>query len=110
MSHNVAAFYRLAALPVSRDLREPLRAICADLALKGSVLLANEGINGTLAGHAEAIDALIGELRGGALFGGRLDNPQLKFSTPALMPFARLKVPLKKESGTLRDPATDPTR
>ncbi len=110
MSHKVAAFYQFAALPDFRELREPLRAICADLALKGSVLLANEGINGTLAGHAEAIDALIGELRGGALFGGRLDNPELKFSTAALMPFARLKVRLKKEIVTLGDPATDPTR
>src|SRR5258708_9392918 len=110
MSNKGASFYHFAALPDSRHRREPLRAICADLALKGSVLLANEGINGTLAGHAEAIDALIGELRGGALFGGRLDNPELKFSTAALMPFARLKVRLKKEIVTLGDPATDPTR
>jgi UPF0176 protein len=110
MPYKVAAFYQFAALPDFRELCEPLRAICADLALKGSVLLAHEGINGTLAGHAGAIDALMGELRGGALFGGRLDNPELKFSTAAAMPFARLKIRLKKEIVTLGDPAADPTR
>jgi UPF0176 protein len=110
MPCKVAAFYQFAALPDFRELREPLRAICSDLALKGSVLLAHEGINGTLAGNAEAIDALIGELRDGALFGGRIDNPELKFSSAAAMPFARLKIRLKKEIVTLGDPATDPTR
>jgi UPF0176 protein len=110
MAYKVAAFYQFAALPDFRALREPLRAICAELALKGSVLLAHEGINGTLAGNTEAIDALIGELRGGALFGGRLDNPELKFSNAAAMPFARLKIRLKKEIVTLGDPAADPTR
>jgi UPF0176 protein len=110
MPYKVAAFYQFAALPDFRELREPLRAICAELALKGSVLLAHEGINGTLAGAAEAIDALIEELRNGALFDDRLDNPELKFSNAAAMPFARLKIRLKKEIVTLGDPATDPTR
>jgi UPF0176 protein len=110
MPYKVAAFYQFAALPDFRELRQPLRAICADLALKGSVLLAHEGINGTIAGNAEAIDAVIGELRSGPLFGGRLDNPELKFSTAAAMPFARLKIRLKKEIVTLGDPTTDPTR
>ena len=66
MPITVAAFYQFAALPDFRELREPLRAICADLELKGSVLLAHEGINGTLAGGVGAIDALIAELRDGA--------------------------------------------
>ena len=66
--------------PDFRELREPLRAICAGLELKGSVLLAHEGINGTLAGSAEAIGELVEALRDGDLFGGRLDNLELKFS------------------------------
>jgi UPF0176 protein len=110
MPCKVAAFYQFAALPDFRELREPLRAICAALELKGSVLLAQEGINGTVAGSASGIDALVGELRGGALFGGRLDNLELKFSEAAAMPFQRLKVRLKKEIVTLGDPAADPTR
>jgi UPF0176 protein len=110
MPYEVAAFYQFAALPDFRCLREPLRAVCADLGLKGSVLLAHEGINGTLAGSAEAIAALVEELRRGALFGGRLDNLELKFSAASLMPFQRLKIRLKKEIVTLGDAATDPTR
>src|SRR5258707_7650457 len=45
MPYQVAAFYQFTALPDFRELREPLRAICADLRLRGSVLLAHEGIN-----------------------------------------------------------------
>jgi UPF0176 protein len=110
MSYQVAAFYQFAALPDFRQVREPLRTICAGLGLKGSVLLAPEGINGTLAGATEAITALVEELRSGPLFGGRLDNLELKFSTAAAMPFRRLKVRLKKEIVTLGDANADPTR
>src|ERR1700761_230716 len=110
MPYQVAAFYQFAALPDFRELREPLRAICAGLELKGSVLLAAEGINGTLAGSADAIDDLIGKLRDGPLFGGRLDNLELKFSQASLMPFRRLKVRLKKEIVTLGATAIDPKR
>ena len=110
MPYKVAAFYQFAALPDFRELREPLRAICAGLKLKGSVLLAHEGINGTLAGSAEAIDELVDELRDGALFGGRLDNLELKFSQASAMPFQRLKIRLKKEIVTLGDADADPTR
>src|ERR1700687_2418792 len=106
----VAAFYQFAKLPDFRELREPLRAICADLRLKGSVLLAHEGINGTLAGSADAVAALVEELRRGPLFGGRLDNLELKFSHASAMPFQRLKIRLKKEIVTLGDSGADPTR
>jgi UPF0176 protein len=110
MPYKVAAFYQFAALPNFRDLREPLRAICAGLKLKGSALLAHEGINGTLAGPADGVDALAEELRHGALFDGRLNNLELKFSHAAEMPFGRLKVRLKKEIVTLGDASADPAR
>src|SRR6202048_3127610 len=110
MPYQVAAFYQFAPLPDFREMREPLRAICADLALKGSVLLAPEGINGTLAGSTGAIAALIDELQRGALFGRRLDHLELKFSNASLMPFQRLKIRLKKEIVTLGDASADPTR
>jgi UPF0176 protein len=61
-------------------------------------------------GSEDAIDELVRELRDGALFGGRLDNLELKFSAAAAMPFQRLKIRLKKEIVTLGDPAADPTR
>jgi UPF0176 protein len=110
MPLKVAAFYQFAALPDFRELREPLRGLGAALALKGSVLLAQEGINGTVAGSDEAIDAFVQQLQNGALFGGRLDHLELKFSSASEMPFQRLKVRLKKEIVTLGDIAVDPTR
>jgi UPF0176 protein len=110
MPTKVAAFYQFAALPDFRDLRQPLRVLCDNLKLKGSVLLAHEGINGTLAGAPQAIDALVAALRHGDLFGGRLDHLELKFSATATMPFGRLKIRLKKEIVTFGDAAADPTR
>jgi UPF0176 protein len=110
MPCKVAAFYQFTSLPDFRELRAPLRGICADLDLKGSVLLAHEGINGTLAGSADAIDELVHALRHDALFGGRLNNLELKFSSASAVPFQRLKVRLKKEIVTLGDTASDPTR
>src|SRR3954469_9853604 len=104
MTYEVAAFYQFAALPDFRDLREPLRALCAGLKLKGSVLLAPEGINGTVAGSADGIAAFVADLSGGGLFGGRLDNLELKFSRASALPFRRLKIRLKKEIVTLGDP------
>jgi UPF0176 protein len=110
MPLKVAAFYQFASLPDYRELRDPLRATCAGLGLKGSILLAGEGINGTIAGRDAAIDGFVGELQHGALFGGRLDRLELKFSEAAVMPFQRLKVRLKKEIVTLGDTSVDPTR
>jgi UPF0176 protein len=110
MPLKVAAFYQFVALPDFRALRPPLHALCTRLGLKGSVLLAPEGINGTLAGPSQGIDSLVEEFQRAPLFGGRLDNLELKFSEAAEMPFRRLKVRLKKEIVTLGDPAADPTR
>jgi UPF0176 protein len=110
MPIKVAAFYQFAALPDFRDVREPLRSLCSELKLRGSVLLAHEGINGTLAGSPEAIDKVVLALREGELFGGRLDRLELKFSFASTMPFGRLKVRLKKEIVTFGDERADPTR
>lgn len=110
MTHKVAALYQFVPLPDFRELKDPLHKLCLDLGIRGTLLLAHEGINGTVAGTEEGIDALMAELRDGALFRGRLDNLELKFSTAAEMPFKRMKVRLKKEIVTLGDPQTDPLR
>jgi len=109
MAYKVVAFYQFVALPDFRELREPLRAFCEGLGLKGSVLLAGEGINGTLAGSGDGISALVHELQHGALFDGRLDTLELKYSRAEAMPFGRMKVRLKREIVTLGDNAADPT-
>ena len=110
MSLKVAALYQFVALPDFREIREPLLARAIALGIKGTLLLADEGINGTIAGNDEDIDALIAELRDGPLFGKRLDNLELKFSRAGVMPFGRMKVRLKKEIVTLGEPRIDPTR
>jgi UPF0176 protein len=110
MTYEVAALYQFVPLPDFRELKDPLHKLCLDLGVRGTLLLAHEGINGTVAGSHEAIDALMTELREGTLFMGRLDNLELKFSTATEMPFKRMKVRLKKEIVTLGDPQTDPLR
>lgn len=110
MPYKVAAFYQFTPLPDFEQLRDPLRSMCVALDIKGIILLAAEGINGTVAGSAVAIDALMKQIEHGALFGGRIDNLELKFSTALEMPFNRMKVRLKKEIVTIKDGATDPTQ
>src|SRR5215217_2155624 len=110
MTYEVAALYQFVPLPDFRELKDPLHKLCLDLGVRGTLLLAQEGINGTVAGSHEAIDPLMTELREGTLFMGRLDNLELKFSTATEMPFKRMKVRLKKEIVTLGDPQTDPLR
>jgi UPF0176 protein len=110
MVYRVAAFYQFAALPDFRELSEPLHALSDALGLKGSVLLAQEGINGTVAGTDEGIADFVVALQQGDLFGGRLDHLELKYSTAETVPFRRLKVRLKKEIVTLGDASVDPTR
>lgn len=104
---KVAALYQFLPFPDYAERREPLRAFCAGLGLKGSILLAREGINGTVAGTAESIDTLARDLAAGGVLGRPLDNLEIKFSSAGTMPFQRLKVRLKKEIVTLGD-ATDP--
>jgi UPF0176 protein len=108
--YKVAALYQFAALPDFRQLQAPVRSLCDLLGIKGSLLLADEGINGTIAGHDTAIDALLREFETGTLFGGRLDRLELKFSRARIMPFLHMKVRLKKEIVTLGDPTTDPNK
>jgi len=110
MTYEVAALYQFVPLPDFRELKDPLHKLCLDLGVRGTLLLAHEGINGTVAGSHEAIDALMTELRESTLFKGRLDNLELKFSTATEMPFKRMKVRVKKEIVTLGDPQTDPLR
>jgi len=110
MTYKVAALYQFVPLPDFRELKEPLHRLCQDLGIRGTLLLAHEGINGTVAGRDGAIDALMAELQSGLLFAGRLDNLELKYSIASEVPFKRMKVRLKKEIVTLGDPQTDPLR
>src|SRR4051812_26079744 len=106
---KVAALYQFAALPDFRELREPLRAFCVDLGIKGSILLAVEGVNGTIAAPAAARRGVVRELTTGVVFSGRLNHLALKSPRARLMPFLHRKVRKKKAIAPLGDPPTNPT-
>lgn len=87
-------------------LRSPLLALCREQGLKGSLLLAPEGINGTVAGLEEGIGRLLRFLEELPGFHGA----EIKFSTAPSMPFRRMKVRLKKEIVTMGVASVDPVR
>lgn len=108
--YKVMAIYKFADLPDAAAIQPVLAKLCCSKGIKGTLILAPEGINGTVAGTAEAIDALAEELFGGALFGKRLQGAEVKYSTAESMPFLRMKVRLKSEIVTLRAPEANPAK
>lgn len=102
----VAALYKFAPLPDFTELREPLARVCVEQGVMGTLLLAAEGINGTIAGTRTGIDAVLSYLRSD----GRLADLEHKESRAEKMPFLRMKVRLKKEIVTLGVPDVDPNR
>lgn len=103
---KVAALYRFVAFAEPEKLQRLILAECKARAIKGTILLAHEGINGTVAGALEAIDELVGYLRG---IPG-CEELEVKYSHAADMPFYRMKVRLKKEIVTLGVEGIDPKR
>ncbi len=101
---RVAALYRFASLPDHEALRSELAAFCCERGIRGTLLLAAEGINGTVAGTPEAIEALIEHLEEKPALKGL----EVKYSTASEMPFHRMKVRLKKEIVTMGVPEVDP--
>ncbi|MFC4292130.1 rhodanese-related sulfurtransferase [Sphingorhabdus arenilitoris] len=103
---TVAALYRFAAFDSPELLQPPLLRLCKQLGVKGTLLLAKEGVNGTIAGSEKAIDGVIRHIR--ALPG--CSNLDVKYSGAMEMPFYRMKVRLKKEIVTLGIDGIDPAR
>jgi UPF0176 protein len=101
---RVAALYHFVRLERYEELRAPLAAFCCGRGIKGTLLLAREGINGTVAGGPEAIAELVGHLSAMPAFAG-LD---VKYSAADTMPFHRMKVRLKREIVTMGVPDIDP--
>jgi UPF0176 protein len=101
---RVAALYRFCRLDRFEALRAPLAALCRAHGIKGTLLLAAEGINGTVAGTPEAVDALLAHLAAIPELAG-LD---WKLSEAAGMPFHRMKVRLKREIVTMGVEGIDP--
>jgi UPF0176 protein len=104
MSWNVAAFYRFVPIGDLTARQAEVRERAAALGIFGTILIAPEGVNGTIAGQDGALDGIVDYLD--RLFGIR--QGELKFSTAAEKPFQRLKVRLKKEIITMRAPEVNP--
>ncbi len=104
----VAALYRFVDLPDVASLRDPLEALCAENGITGTLLLAREGINGTVAGSEAAVSRLLAAPRHGPLFDGRLRDLDVKLSRASEPPFGRLKVRVKPEIVTFDHGATHP--
>ena len=103
---KVAALYRFASFNQPELLQPQIAAWCAEHGLKGTILVATEGVNGTVAGSEAGIDAVVAHLR--TLPGcAELD---VKYSHANEMPFYRMKVRLKKEIVTLGVDGIDPKR
>lgn len=101
---HVAALYRFARFPDPKALRQPLLDVCEAEGIKGTLLLAPEGINGTIAGSEGGIDAVLTHIR------TLPDCSDIVFkrSYAETMPFHRIKVRIKREIVTMGEPAIDP--
>jgi len=102
--YTIAALYHFTRFADPAAIRGPLLDLCEAQRISGSLLLAHEGINGTIAGPRAGIDAVLDHIR--ALPG--CADLEWKESTSADQPFRRLKVRLKKEIVTMGQPDVDP--
>tara|TARA_B110000003_G_scaffold215933_1_gene215328 strand:+ start:2324 stop:3229 length:906 start_codon:yes stop_codon:yes gene_type:complete len=101
----VAALYHFTKFSDYKKLQDPLRKICNSEGIKGSLLIAYEGINGTISGSRSGIDAVLKHIR--SMPG--CSNLEHKESFACEIPFKRMKVKLKKEIVTMGQPHIDPT-
>lgn len=102
----VCALYHFVQLDDYASLREPLLQVMQDNHIKGTLLLACEGINGTIAGSRQGVDNLLAWLKSDE----RLANLDFKESYDDEIPFYRAKVKLKKEIVTMGVEGIDPNR
>lgn len=106
MTWKVAALYRFTDLDDLPALQAELKKLCSIHHICGTLLLAPEGINGTIAGTPDELDRVIAALD--QIVG--ISKGELKFSAASEKPFMRMKVRLKKEIVTLRAPEANPAR
>ena len=99
-----AALYKFVELPNFASLQTPLLACCEAHGVKGTLLLAAEGINGTIAGDIQGVHAVLAWLRSDA----RLAALEHKEAWAEKIPFYRMKVRLKREIVTMGVPDVHP--
>lgn len=107
MTYKVIAFYRFVSLENLPDHQAGLKDFCLQNGIFGTTLLAPEGVNGTMAGPDASIDALAAYLD--QHFG--IQQGEVKYSTAQDMPFERVKIKVKREIITMKQPElADPTK
>ncbi|MEO0515543.1 MAG: hypothetical protein AAF086_09690, partial [Planctomycetota bacterium] len=104
----VAALYRFVRLPDPASMQAPLQDRLRDAGLCGTLLLAEEGINGTLAGPPESLRFFIEALKTDPEYRGRFADLDVKWSTADQPPFRKARVRLKKEIVTMGVPEINP--
>jgi UPF0176 protein len=100
----VAALYQFARFDDPGAVQADLRRVCDAAGTKGTLLIAREGINGTIAGAEDAVERVIAHIR--TLPG--CAGLEVKYSDASAMPFYRMKVRLKREIVTMGQPDIDP--
>ncbi|WP_353228975.1 rhodanese-related sulfurtransferase [Novosphingobium sp.] len=100
----VAALYHFCRFDDCAGMRDALDRVCRQQHVRGTLLLAREGINGTIAGARTGIDAVLDHIR--AMPG--CAALEVKFSTAEALPFHRMKVRIKREIVTMGQPDIDP--
>lgn len=103
---KIVALYCFTDLKHYRQLQKPLLDLCQTNEIKGTLLLAKEGINGTVAGSCAAIEALVHFITAESAF----EKSEIKYSWASKMPFRRMKVRLKKEIVTMGIEEVDPLK
>jgi len=106
MNYRVVAFYRFVPVTDLPAHQAALRSLKETHDICGTILIAPEGLNGTIASSDDGIDAAIAYMD--QHFG--ITQGQVKYSEASEKPFQRFKVRLKKEIVTLRQPQADPTK
>ena len=103
--YTIAAIYKFVNLPNYEELQKPIKEKCVQLNIIGTLLLAEEGINGTIAGSDSDIDEILAFLRSCQGF----EDLEAKISYASQQPFYRLKVRLKQEIVTMGVEGVSPT-
>ncbi|MBX9721470.1 MAG: sulfurtransferase [Candidatus Obscuribacterales bacterium] len=104
---NVAA-YKFVGIQDPSKWREAIRGKCVEQGLKGTILLAPEGINLFVAGERDCVDNFLTFMRCNEDFGGRFTDLVVKESVSDKQPFRRMNVRLKKEIITMKHPMISP--
>ncbi len=104
---NVAA-YKFVGIPDRKTLQPILQERCEQLGLKGTILLADEGINLTLAGSESSVRSFLSYLANDQIFGDRFNDLELKESFSEHQPFGKMVVRMPKEIITMRHPLIRP--